>query len=110
MGIANNVPEFSLAMARAAAGPASAAHLPSWVITVENLPLWVIAAGLIAGFSALYRASLWLHPMRSCRRCGGSGRTAGWWPGSAGFCGRCDNGLVPRLGTRVLDLAGKGAR
>jgi hypothetical protein len=100
MATAKGVTDLSLALARAAGEPAVA----------SSAEQWVIAAGLVAAFLLLYRVSLWVHPMHRCRRCGGTGRVAGWFPGSAGFCRRCDNGLAPRLGTRVLDLRGRSAR
>jgi hypothetical protein len=100
MGIAQGVPGVSLAMAGAAGQPSPAAHVASWLVVI----------GLIAAACACYRVSLWLHPMRTCRRCGGRGKTSGWFPGSASFCRRCENGLVPRLGTRLLDLRVRSAR
>ena len=55
----------------------------------------------------MYRVSLWLHPFTLCRRCGGSGITAGFLPWSRAFCRKCDGrGLVPRLGTMTALLRG----
>ena len=95
-------PEFSLALAHAAAGPhAHGAHV-SGVLLV--LVLIVLAP---AGWLA-YRVSLWLHPFTMCRRCGGTGVTAGFLPWSRAFCRRCGGcGLVPRFGVKVAGLRGR---
>jgi len=59
----------------------------------------------------VYRVSLWLHPFTTCRRCGGSGITAGFLPWTRAFCRKCDGrGLVPRLGTMTADLRGRYPR
>jgi len=92
-----------MATANGATGLSQAlAHLPG----SANLALIALALGLLF----LYRISLWLHPMRMCRRCGGSGHVSGWFPGSVAFCRSCDRGLVPRFGTRLLDMRARSSR
>jgi len=95
------------ALAHGAGSHAAAAgvHLPGAGMLLLG------AAGLGAAWWAVYRVSLWLHPFRMCRRCGGSGITAGFLPWSRSVCGRCGGrGLVPRLGTKALDMRGRTSR
>ena len=103
MVTAKTAPELSLALDHAA-GHAAAVHAPGGA----GLLLAVIV--LAAGGWLAYRVSLWLHPFRMCRRCGGSGVVSGFlW--SKGFCGHCGGcGLVPRLGTAVGGLRGRYPR
>ena len=96
----NNAHGLSLALAHAA-GQAAGVHAPHGAL---------LLAALAAGGCLAYRVSLWLHPFRLCRRCGGSGVVSGFFPGSRAHCGWCDRGLVPRLGTRLLGLRGRGPR
>ena len=91
--------EHCLALARDASQHAVAAHAPG------QAALWLAGIGLTAAWFGVYRVSLWLHPFTLCRRCGGSGITAGFVPWSRAFCRKCGGrGLVPRLGTMALDL------
>jgi hypothetical protein len=77
---------------------------PHFHLTAEAV---LILAGLVLLFLAVYRISLFLFPHAMCRRCGGSGKVKGWYPGSAAFCRKCNgSGVVPRLGTLVTDGAG----
>ena len=78
MVTAKVAPEHCLALARAASQHASAAHALGHVV------LWLAVIGLAAACFAAYRVSLWLHPFTLCRRCGGSGITAGFFPVVAG--------------------------
>ena len=97
--------EHHLALAQAASRHASAAH------ALGRPVLWLAVIGLAAAWFAVYRVSLWLHPFTLCRRCGGSGITAGFLPWSRGFCRKCDGrGLVPRLGTMTAGLWGRYPR
>ena len=63
----------------------------------------VILVGAAVLYFVAYLISLWIHPFRKCRRCEGSGKvrdaifTWGW-----SRCGRCSDGLVPRLGTLLF--------
>ena len=100
MVTAKTAPEVSLALAHAA-GQAAAAHAPGGA---------ALLLAALAAVGLVYRVSLWLHPFRLCRRCGGSGVVSGFFPGSRAHCGWCDRGLVPRLGTRLLGLRGRGPR
>jgi hypothetical protein len=61
-------------------------------------------------FFLAYLVSLWCSPMTMCRRCGGTGMSGGWMFGYARrLCSKCGgHKLVPRLGTRLIDLAGAG--
>jgi hypothetical protein len=74
--------------------------------------VFLIVGAAVVLYLAAYRISLWLHPYRLCRRCGGSGKLGGGllsWGWS--YCGRCGSrGLVPRLGTVVLETCGAGRR
>ena len=97
--------EHCLALAQAASRHAPAAHI------LSRPALWLAVTGLAAAWFVLYRVSLWLHPFTLCRRCGGSGITAGFFPWSRAFCRRCDGrGLVPRLGTMTAGLWGRYPR
>jgi hypothetical protein len=74
-----------------------------------------IVLGIIAITAVLviaYRISLWMYPMSTCRRCGGSGKVSGGFLfGGRAFCGKCGGqGLVPRLGTSLLDLRARPPR
>jgi hypothetical protein len=102
MVTAKVAPEHCLALARAASQHASAAHVSGHAVP------WLAVIGLaVVGFAA-YRVSLWLHPFTLCRRCGGSGITAGFLPWTRAFCRKCDGrGLVPRLGTMTVGLWGR---
>lgn len=93
-----------MATAKGATGLSQAlAHLPGSPL------VWVIV--LVLGFLVVYRFSLFLFPMRMCRRCGGSGHVSGFLGFGAAFCGRCGGrGLVPRLGTYVLDMRARSLR
>ena len=105
MVTAKPAPEHHLALAQAASRHASAAH------ALGRPVLWLAVIGLAAAWFAVYRVSLWLHPFTLCRRCGGSGITAGFLPWSRGFCRKCDGrGLVPRLGTMTAGLWGRYPR
>jgi hypothetical protein len=98
-------PEHFLALARAASQHASAAH------GISQVTLWLAVTGLAAASVLAYRVSLWLHPFTLCRRCGGTGVTAGFFPWSRAFCRKCDgHGLVPRLGTIAVGLWGRYPR
>ena len=102
---AKAVPELSLALAQAASRAAPAVHAPG------RVTLWLALIGLAAAGWLVYRVSLWLHPFTLCRRCGGSGITAGFLPWSRTFCRKCDGrGLVPRLGTMAIDLRARYPR
>ena len=104
MVTAKVAPEHCLALARAASQHASAAHAPG------HAALWLAVIGLAAACLAAYRVSLWLHPFTLCRRCGGTGITAGFFPWSRAICRKCGGrGLVPRLGTLTADR-GDGTR
>jgi hypothetical protein len=104
MVTAKTAPGLSLALHHAA-GHAPAVHAPGGAVLL--LAVIVLAAG---GW-LLYRVSLWLHPFRMCRRCGGSGIVSGFLPWSKSFCGHCGGrGLVPRLGTTVGGLRGRHPR
>jgi len=106
MVTAHSVPELSRALGHAAGHPA--AHVPG---VPGGAPFLLALAVLAAGGWLAYRVSLALHPFRMCRRCGGSGIVAGFWPWSKGFCGRCGGrGLVPRLGTAVAGTRGRYCR
>lgn len=97
--------EHCLALASAASRHAPAAHAPG------HATLWLAVTGLAAAWFAVYRVSLWLHPFTLCRRCGGSGITAGFLPWTRAFCRKCDGrGLVPRLGTMTVGLGGRYPR
>ena len=97
--------EHHLALAQAASRHAPAAHI------LGRLALWLAVTGLAAAWFVVYRVSLWLHPFTLCRRCGGSGITAGFLPWSRAFCRKCDGrGLVPRLGTMTAGLWGRYPR
>jgi hypothetical protein len=105
MVTAKVAPEHHLALAQAASRHASAAH------ALGRPVLWLAVIGLAAAWFAVYRVSLWLHPFTLCRRCGGSGITAGFLPWSRAFCRKCDGrGLVPRLGTMTAGLWGRYPR
>ena len=78
MVTAKVAPEHCLALARAASQHASAAHAPGHAVP------WLAVIGLAAACLAAYRISLWLHPFTLCRRCGGTGITAGFFPWSTG--------------------------
>jgi hypothetical protein len=89
MVTAKVAPEHCLALARAASQHASAAH------TAGHAVPWLAVIGLAATCLAAYRISLWLHPFTLCRRCGGTGITAGFFRGhgrsaanaaAAGWC------------------------
>jgi len=97
--------EHCLTLASAASRHAPAAHTPG------HAALWLAVTGLVAAWFAVYRVSLWLHPFTLCRRCGGSGITAGFLPWTRAFCRKCDGrGLVPRLGTMTAGLWGRYPR
>ena len=99
----NVAPELPLGLAQAAARNAGA-HVPG----AAGLGAAVLLA---AGCYLVYRVSLWLHPFRMCRRCGGSGIVTGFLPWSRAFCYKCNGrGLVPRLGTKATDLRGRQPR
>jgi len=105
MVTATVTPEHRLALASAASRHALAAHVPGPVV------IWLAAFGFAVACWLAYRVSLWLHPFTLCRRCGGSGITAGFLPWSRTFCRRCDGrGLVPRLGTIAGGLWGRYPR
>ena len=105
MVTATVTPEHGLALASAASRHAPAAHAPGPVV------IWLAVIGLAAACWLAYRISLWLHPFTLCRRCAGSGITAGFLPWSRTFCRRCDGrGLVPRLGTIAGDVWGRYPR
>ena len=105
MVTANTAPELTLALAHAAGSRAAAAHAPG------EAALCLAVAALGAGGWLLWRVSLWLHPFTTCRRCGGSGITAGFLPWTRAFCRKCDGrGLVPRLGTMTAGLWGRYPR
>jgi hypothetical protein len=105
MVTAKVAPEHCLALARAASQHASAAH------TAGPAVPWLAVIGLAAACLAAYRISLWLHPFTLCRRCGGTGITAGFFPWSRAFCRKCGGrGLVPRLGTMTAGLWGRYPR
>ncbi len=105
MVTAKVAPEHRLALASAASRHAPAAHTPG------HAALWLAVIGLAAAWFAVYRVSLWLHPFTLCRRCGGSGITAGFLPWSRAFCRKCDGrGLVPRLGTMTAGPWGRCPR
>ena len=94
-------PDLSLALAHAAPHT-HAAHLPGGVMLVLALIVLAPAAWLV------YRVSLWLHPFTMCRRCAGTGITAGFVPWSRSFCRRFDGrGLVPRFGVKAAGLRGR---
>jgi hypothetical protein len=61
----------------------------------------LVLAGVVVVIAIAYRVSLFLKPFTRCRRCGGSGKARGFL-GGVGYCGHCRDGLVPRLGTVVL--------
>ena len=104
MFTAKVAPDLSLALARAA-GQAPAVHAPGGV------GAGLVLAGLAVAGWLVYRVSLWLHPFTLCRRCGGSGITAGFLPWTRAFCRKCDGrGLVPRLGTMTAGLWGRYPR
>jgi hypothetical protein len=74
------------------------------------MTLALIVIGLLVLWCVVYRVSLWLHPFTMCRRCGGTGKVSGFLSWTRAFCGKCDGrGLVPRLGTHLLDLKGRKA-
>jgi hypothetical protein len=98
MAPTKSTPGLSLAPAKASALHALAAHLPGAVM----LGLVIIGLVVIAGLG--YRVSLWLHPCRLCRHCGGSGRVRGFLPWSWSVCGWCDHGLVPRFGAHLVTM------
>lgn len=70
----------------------------------------LILAGVAVLCLAGYRISLWIHPNRRCRPCGGTGKARGvifTWARS--YCRKCDgDGMVPRLGTLLIGGAGRG--
>jgi len=69
----------------------------------------LILVGVAALYFVAYLISLRIHPFRKCHWCGGSGKVSGaifTW--STRRCGKCIDGLVPRLGT--LLFAGGGVR
>jgi hypothetical protein len=102
MVTAKVAPELSLALARAAGRHPAGAHVPG------HAAAWLVLAGLGAACWLAYRASLWLHPFAMCRRCGGSGVTAGFVPWSRSFCSRCGGrGLVSRLGVKMAGARGR---
>jgi hypothetical protein len=81
----------------AAAGRTAA---PTLAGLAHHEPLVIAAVVVVVVIG--YRVSLWLHPLTTCRRCGGSGKTPGCLGGRS-FCARCGgDGLVPRLGARAL--------
>ena len=99
---------LSLALARTASRVHAGPHVPG------KVTLALIVIGLLVLWYVVYRVSLWIRPFRMCRRCGGSGKVFGFFGflGSTGaFCGKCNGrGLVPRLGTHLLDLKGQRVR
>jgi hypothetical protein len=84
---------------------AAAIHVSS----TEGLAL---AAAVALVILAAYLFSLWRNPMTMCRRCGGNGTVGGWFFAyGRNWCPKCGgHKLVPRLGTRVMDLLGGPAR
>lgn len=97
--------EHCLALASAASRHAPAAH------ALGPAALWLAVTGLAVACFLAYRVSLWLHPFTLCRRCGGSGISAGFFPWSRTFCRKCHGrGLVPRLGTMTAGLWGRYPR
>ena len=62
------------------------------------LAIGVLAIVAVAG----YRVSLWLHPLRRCRRCRGTGKHRGAiFVRAYRLCRVCGgNGRRPRLGSR----------
>jgi hypothetical protein len=75
----------------------TAAHVPAL-----TGPEALIGIGVLVVLVIGYRVSLWVHPLTTCRVCGGEGKVSGLFGGRR-FCRRCHGrGLVPRLGTRLL--------
>jgi hypothetical protein len=105
MVTAKLAPDLSLALAQSAGPHAAAVHF------LDQAALLLVLIGLAGAGWLVYRVSLWLHPFTTCRRCGGSGITAGFMPWSRSFCRRCDGrGLVPRLGVKAGELRGRHPR
>jgi hypothetical protein len=80
---------------RKAPAQAAGLHLSSHAIGIL-----AVAAVLYVG---AYLVSLWLHPMRKCHWCGGTGKVSGavfTW--GVRRCGKCTDGLVPRLGALLF--------
>ena len=70
------------------------------------LTVVIVAVLAVALAAVLYAVSLRLHPRRSCRACGGSGKTRDRiWRAARGTCPKCLGGQRPRLGVRVLTPA-----
>ena len=62
-----------------------------------------IAIALAAIATGYYWYSVWRHPYRPCRRCGGSEKHRDTqWKGAFGRCGHCQDGRRVRWGTRIL--------
>lgn len=70
----------------------------------------LVLALVLVLFLGVYRISLWLHPNARCRRCGGTGQVGGaFFTWSRAWCPKCGgSGMVPRLGTLMTGLAGRG--
>jgi hypothetical protein len=70
---------------------------------MDDLILLGVAATIAAAFLVAYLISLSINPFAMCRRCGGTGKVGGmFFSWGRNFCPWCVNGLVPRLGTRML--------
>jgi hypothetical protein len=90
-----------------AAGTALKLSMAAGTVARHGLHLSAHAIGILTVAAALcigaYLVSLWLHPMRKCHWCGGAGKVSGavfTW--GVRRCGKCTDGLVPRLGTLLF--------
>lgn len=53
---------------------------------MDTVALVIVVLGLVAA----WRVSLWLWPVRPCRRCGGNRKTAGSDERRWGWCSACN--------------------
>jgi hypothetical protein len=65
---------------------------------------YVLLPAAVMIITGAYAISLWLHPWRPCRSCGGDGKTRDLlWRKSFGTCAACGGiGRRPRLGVKVF--------
>lgn len=91
-----------------AAAAVASPHLHLSAHTIDVLVGVLVGVAVVC--LAAYRISLWIHPNRPCRPCGGTGKARGvifTWARSR--CRKCDgDGMVPRLGTLLIGGAGRG--